>query len=626
MNSQLADIPWGTLRHAHGEASDLPVLLNDFCDKKRGLNDIEELIFGEGSLYSATPYAIRFLIQFVVDDPRVGLLIANCCRAKIWLGNGSSEAMIADDVIDIANSSTTLLLEAAAGSDSDIAASSAAILFYCTDREFVAEKIRVILEEADHLDERARIALALAAHGAPGVHVGNEEPSLIGFALRISQSTTGMYDQEMEAFLADLRNKEYVDRIMMHLASFDESLGTFGELLLSSTKKIRESTVSPFIAIFNRTTQSGDAWKRCIALLHMVFDGNKASSAEDLSPNQRMVLEVIRDHDPVWELDRLASDISEMIASKLETRDDLSSFLGPAAPVVGLIMTPKESPLVLATLSRFNRKEWEDIPWLLFKGDTSKLEWQIAEDRAYFTEDVMSHAYQVASAMISNIAYEIDPFIDSFRFYPNVSSEELREICESNGWSVHKAPEWAASLSAISYADALASTTQHLDPGIKWNSLSKETRVEIEICATYLTASLWEEAVEWHEYVQHAKSPVMPLMFAKYRDIYEITVSYWLYDRTKAQQTGKQEGERYLLVAIEGPIASNEKELSLVRIYFDENLQLALRILHKHQDMLAETPEALQKFLQELVLKLKKVSLEFENGVIQDLSLQKYDA
>ncbi len=625
MNSQLAEIPWGSLRHAQGEASDLPALLRGLEEKKEGcLEEIEDLIFGDGRLYSATPPTIQYLIQFAGQDPRIALLIANCCRAKIWLGSGSTEAKLADDLIDIANSAAATLLNGLETANSDTAAACACILFYCTDREFIAEGILQHFDQGRQLDERAQAVLALAAHGAPGVHVGNEDDSFLGFAFRISQSTTGMYEEELDLLLADLRDISQVDQMMGHLASLDEALGTFGELLLASTKKIRALIVSPLIAIFNRTTKSGEAWKRCIALLHMDFDAPPKSSSGDLSPTQRLVLKAIENHDPVWELDRLSADISDVIEHEIASRDELKSFLGPTAPVVAMIMTPNESPLVMATLDRFDRQEWENIPWLLFKGDTSKLEWQIAEDRAYFTADVMSQAYQVAAAMMSNIAYEIDPFIDSFRFYPNLSAEKLGLICKENGWVVHNAPEWAGSLSAISYSDAFAQPV-HLDRGLKWTSIPKEIRKEIEVCATYLSGALWEEALEWNDYVKKSKRPVTPLMFAKYRDIYELTVSYWPYDRTKARLNGKHVGERYLLVAIEG-LKEGAKEKNLIRIYFDNNLQLALRILRKHQDMLAETPDALQKFLQELVLKLEKVSLEFENGVIQDLSLQKYDA
>ncbi len=623
---QLADIPWDSLVHARGEASVLASLLNNFRDQKEGsLAQIEELIFSEGHLYTATPPTIRMLMQSVGEDPKVALLVANCCRAKIWLGSDSAEARLADDIIDIVNSSSTLLLGALESKNSEIAAACAAILFYCTDRELIAEKILNVLKSDHGLNERAQIVMALATHGAPGVHVGNEDTTLLGFALRLSQSTTGMFEKELDQLLADLRNFESVDQVVEHLDSLDQALGTFGELLLASTKKIRSLTVTPFIAIFTRSANAGEAWTRCVALMHMVFDGTKPASAEDLTPTQRLVLKAVLEHQTVWELERLPNDISDVLEPVISSKDDLATFLGPNAPVVALIMTPKESPLVMAVLKRFDRPDWENTPWLIFKGDTSKLEWQIAEDRAYFTADVMSHAYQVASAMMSNIAFEIDPFIDSFRFYPNLSAQQLEHICTENGWDVHHMPEWAASLSAISYSDALA-IREHLDPGVNWSSLPKLIQSEIEISANYLTAALWEEALDWNDYVKKAKRPTSPMMFAKYRDNYELTVSYWPYDRRKAQKTGKQEGERYLLVAIEGPKDSDEKETSLIRIYFDQNLDLALRIIHKHQDMLAETTDALQKFLQELVLKLEKVSLEFENGVIQDLSLQKYDA
>ncbi|GEM_PF-4555823 len=625
--NRMAHIKWESLQHAQGPADDLPGLLARLEKDPSQLPFIEELIFSEGHLFSASPPSISILMELAWTRPEVGHLIANCCRSHLWADPRSEQGQLSQELIEIVNTQSGALLNAVENKTSDIAASCAAILFYCSDREYVAEKLLEILHQRADLSVPAKLAIALATHGALGVYVANEDSDVVGFAFRIAQSWIGMFDGEIDLLIEDLRDPEKVQQLVDLLRELDDSIGTFGELLLSGTPKVRHAITAPFIAIFNRCAQPGDAWKYGIALLHLVFHGRDKAAIKrpaDLTPPQLLVLKALYHHQSIWNLERLGEDLSEILNKDIGSKDDLGAFLGKSDPVVALIMTPSESPLVRATLERFDRQEWQDTPWLLFKGDTSKLEWQIPEDRAYFTSDVMSHAYEVASAMISNIAYEIDPFIDSFRFYPNLSREDLVEICTDNGWEIHSVPTWADSLSAISYTDALAQPS-NLDPGVSWKSLPKKIKTEIEICVTYLSGALWDEAEAWNDIVQKTKRPIMPLMFAKYRDLRELTISYWPYDRRRAQQNGILSGERYLLLLIESPRGESQ-DSNLIRIYFGENLQLALRIIRKHQDMLAETPDALQKFLQELVLKIEKVSLEFENGVVQDLSLQKFDA
>lgn len=75
------DIPWHDLRHAYGPADDVPVLLRALALRSGEAGDALDALYGsichQGSVYSATPYAVPFLARIAARIralPVLGLL------------------------------------------------------------------------------------------------------------------------------------------------------------------------------------------------------------------------------------------------------------------------------------------------------------------------------------------------------------------------------------------------------------------------------------------------------------------------------------------------------------------------------------------------------------------------
>ncbi len=72
MLAGLDEIPWSTLKHAYGDAGDMPDLIRAVTssdpDERAVAQDMLGMgAFHQGSLYSCTPFVVRFLLQIVQE-------------------------------------------------------------------------------------------------------------------------------------------------------------------------------------------------------------------------------------------------------------------------------------------------------------------------------------------------------------------------------------------------------------------------------------------------------------------------------------------------------------------------------------------------------------------------------
>jgi hypothetical protein len=72
MLAGLDEIPWSTLEHAYGDAGDIPNLIRTLVssnpDEREWAQDMLDMgPFHQGSLYSCTPFVVRFLLQQVQE-------------------------------------------------------------------------------------------------------------------------------------------------------------------------------------------------------------------------------------------------------------------------------------------------------------------------------------------------------------------------------------------------------------------------------------------------------------------------------------------------------------------------------------------------------------------------------
>lgn len=68
--AKLYEVDWSALEHAHGEASDFPILVNaalsgDETDRKFAIKLLHETIWHQGSIYQATAFAVPFIAELI---------------------------------------------------------------------------------------------------------------------------------------------------------------------------------------------------------------------------------------------------------------------------------------------------------------------------------------------------------------------------------------------------------------------------------------------------------------------------------------------------------------------------------------------------------------------------------
>jgi hypothetical protein len=73
MLDNLDQVPWSTLQHAYGEAGDIPNLIralvsNDPNEREWAQEMLEMGPFHQGSLYSCTPFVVRFLLELLQEN------------------------------------------------------------------------------------------------------------------------------------------------------------------------------------------------------------------------------------------------------------------------------------------------------------------------------------------------------------------------------------------------------------------------------------------------------------------------------------------------------------------------------------------------------------------------------
>lgn len=73
MLETLDTIPWSTLHHAYGEASDVPGLIRDRASPKKAIREAASWafyanVYHQGTVYSATAFVVPFLLELLEDE------------------------------------------------------------------------------------------------------------------------------------------------------------------------------------------------------------------------------------------------------------------------------------------------------------------------------------------------------------------------------------------------------------------------------------------------------------------------------------------------------------------------------------------------------------------------------
>ncbi len=94
--ARLYDVNWSSLRHAYGEASDFPILINaalsaDERDREFALELLHQTIWHQGTIYQATAFAAPFIVDLIQSPDVENQVHFADLFASIAQGSGSFE-------------------------------------------------------------------------------------------------------------------------------------------------------------------------------------------------------------------------------------------------------------------------------------------------------------------------------------------------------------------------------------------------------------------------------------------------------------------------------------------------------------------------------------------------------
>jgi hypothetical protein len=191
------DVPWATVGHAYGPATDVPVLLEALTgsreQQQHALWELQGTIWHQGTVYEATAYAVPFLARLVLTEPAP--LRDELLDLLAYIATGSSYLDVHQDLIrggltedekaamqeelahvraarDAVHAWLPELLskvmeEPTPGGLGLVARLAAA---YPDDTELFTESLQWMWENCQDLRVRAALAIALARRGDPAAY------------------------------------------------------------------------------------------------------------------------------------------------------------------------------------------------------------------------------------------------------------------------------------------------------------------------------------------------------------------------------------------------------------------------------------------------------------------------
>ncbi len=96
--SELDKVRWSELSHAYGPATDVSKLISDLASKKvakrnQALTELQSNIVHQGTVYTATPYAVPFLVDLMINRQE---LRPDLLEILQWMAFGFEEAVFPD--------------------------------------------------------------------------------------------------------------------------------------------------------------------------------------------------------------------------------------------------------------------------------------------------------------------------------------------------------------------------------------------------------------------------------------------------------------------------------------------------------------------------------------------------
>ncbi|KAK1181396.1 HEAT repeat domain-containing protein [Streptomyces sp. NBS 14/10] len=435
----IEDVDWASLKHAYGEATDVPGILGalrsaDVEDRNGAFYDMYGSLCHQGSVYEATAAAVPFLVDIVVEPgypDREDLLsfLGHVCHG----GDTGHAAALAAMAVQVPRLTPLLrdgdpgvrlrVLWALSSAELREAADDVARLTadpepsvragaWLALGEMDAGRLSADCDEADggEADGAVRLAWALARASRGGAEVAD---TLTGL-LRDGESLPRLHEWTRE-----LTRDSPLAHCETLLASGDASL----ELL------------DVVCALLVAETDEDRAMSQYEMLLAATFGPQARESLptsftrDDLDPRQRRVLAAIAASDAAWAYGSLWLALSDHGIEAGFDRGEFADAFGDASGEDKwvLILRPRQVPAAVDAAHAVGREEWLDTPFVFLNRWTKGIESAIPEDLDDFPPEVMSAARVIAQPLMALVARHQFVGSYSWAFYPQLDGVAAAE-------------------------------------------------------------------------------------------------------------------------------------------------------------------------------------------------------
>lgn len=440
------DIHWSSLRHAYGEASDVPEILsalasNRAAERAAGIERFFAALCHQRTIYPASLAAIPRLLDLLRAssvDAREDLLTA---LAALATGHGDGVSMM--EVHAAIAEATGLLCDLVANGterERSLALRALASPAFTAAADSVARCARAA-QSPPMLRAHAWEALRRIAPDRLPARVDDDDPAVALCAAlgRLSLEDDHPSEASLDQVVAGLADRATVDRVVAWAATMDAPtpLGACAADLRAEVPR----TLPALAARLADLCDGLQATELAEILLEGAFPPSRdAADLSALSPKQRVVLEAIAHADAVWTVDgafngNLLTALGRHgLPSWFDARQTLSAAIGLSPRRRVVVVTPRAVRGAREVAASLGRTVWLDVPFVFMCNGPDFSE-DIPEDPDDFPPAVMRDFLAISRPMRAMVLWHTC-FVDTAAFYPQLSPSAFLEIARSRGCEV----------------------------------------------------------------------------------------------------------------------------------------------------------------------------------------------
>ncbi len=440
------DIHWSSLRHAYGEATDVPEILSALAssrasERAAGIERFFAALCHQGTVYPASLAAIPRLLELLRAssvEAREDLLTA---LAALATGHGDGVSMT--EVHAAIAKATGLLADlVASGTPRERAITLKAL----ASPAFAAAAEPVLRCARDPqsppmLRAQSWEALRRIAPERLPERVDDDDPAVaLSAALgRLSLEGDHPAGASLDLVAKGLADRATVDRVVAWFASMDTPTP-----LWACAADLRAEVPRTLPALAARLVDLCDCLQ-ATELAELLLEGAFAPSHEAvdlsaLSPKQRRVLEALAHADAVWE-ERGAFNGNLLTAlgrhglpSWFDARPTLAAATGLSPRSRVVVVTPRAVRGAREIAASLGRTAWLDVPFVFMRNAPDFSE-DIPEDPDDFPPAVMQDFLAISRPIRAMVLWHTCP-IDTAAFYPQLTPSAFLEVARSRGCEV----------------------------------------------------------------------------------------------------------------------------------------------------------------------------------------------